>query len=77
MSAAYLKGPKAQRIINVPHWCEGKHRFESGMTAAQVAALSRYPMDIYRCGLCGGFHIGSAISDHKTGSTKIARELIR
>lgn len=77
MSAAYLKGPATLPTINIAHWCQGKHRYESPMTAAQVAARSPHPLETYRCGVCGGFHIGSARAESKIGNHKMAKGLIR
>lgn len=78
MSAAYLKGP-SDVLPTIPwtvaHSCQGKHRYDSAMTAAEVASRSLFPMEHYRCNRCGGFHIGRAIG--KNGNRKAAKGLIR
>lgn len=43
--------------------CDGKHRFPNGAQAHRVGRAKPYPVNIYHCRFCGGFHIGSAISE--------------
>jgi hypothetical protein len=47
-----------------PYACLGKHRYESRALAQEVCARMRRRHDrgrfnVYRCRVCGGFHIGS------------------
>jgi len=76
MGAAYLKGPPALPTIWHPHWCSGKHPFESAIQAQEVANRSEYAMQIYRCATCGRFHIGGAPKRGEASKT-VARTLIR
>ena len=41
--------------------CEGKVRFDSALLAAKVAQRHREDRrQAYRCGVCGGWHLGTA-----------------
>jgi hypothetical protein len=76
MSAAYLKSDAVILSTHIPFWCAGKHRFESARLASEVALRSnRGARTHYRCGLCGGFHVGAI--GVEALSRAAARELIR
>lgn len=61
MSAAYLRGPEAAPRPERYVGCVGKHAFRDAATARRVAARSEFPLDVYRCKRCNGFHIGNPV----------------
>lgn len=77
MGAAYLKGPPALPSTQIPHWCMGKHAYESATVAVEVAQRSPHNLSTYRCLLCGRFHVGSSQRAIHRTTSKIAKELIR
>ena len=77
MPPAYLKSLPVLPSVAIPYWCAGKEQFESAVIAAEVAGRDgKKHRDIYRCRLCGTFHLGSSRNKPRA-SKAAAAELIR
>lgn len=68
MSAAHLRAPtvkavKPARSQGVFAACVGKERFKSAKLAHQVARRSVMVRSVYRCIICGGWHLGASEPD--------------
>ncbi len=87
MSAAYLRGPEAGRVLadeRRASSCQGKVAFASPNVARMVADrrngyADRFPVpsEPYRCPLCGQWHVGKSRIAGKGNGTGYKLGLVR
>jgi len=75
MTAAHLKGMDGLAVNRHANAiCTGKIAFESAVVASVVARKKH--LQVYRCDICGAFHIGGGSRRGKDGNRREGRSLV-